>query len=246
MKNKRASSHVGVVLSFVIFVTFLVFIVTIIQPTISIDDDQETELAYLKGFFLEEISSDLTSATIVIKKDIPQNCVEFENFLVNSRMKPPFIVARGTDGNKQVYSSSDGNSLWIIKGGTEDIFFKVYNSSVFSEISTGEGACETLKEAQGDYDVGLLKTERYILESRILEIVGEYGEFGSSGYGALKDRLNVPPQSEFSFSFTNSEGTVTDVDGREQSKSVYTEEFVIQYIDTSAETKTGTINLRIW
>ena len=71
MKNKRGS-HVGIVLSFVIFVTFLAFLYTIIEPTIKIQQDKESLLNYLKIELMETFSADLTSTSITINKSLPQ------------------------------------------------------------------------------------------------------------------------------------------------------------------------------
>ena len=46
-RNKKAT-HVGVIFSFVIFITFLLFMVIILEPTSKIENEKKSTLEYLK------------------------------------------------------------------------------------------------------------------------------------------------------------------------------------------------------
>lgn len=244
MKNKKGS-HVGMILSFVIFVTFAVFIAIIIQPTISVNSNKKTILSHLKDSINQEVVSELTTATVVINNNPTTSCVILEGFLSNYGMKPPFVVARSELGKNNAYSSADGNSLWINRNSGSDTFFKIYYSSEFPEISIGGGSCTTLTEGTG-YSMGLVKTEEQIFESKIIQLINEYGEFGSTEYQSLKEALGVSSESEFSITFTDEEGTMVEADGEEPSVSIYTDESVIQYVSSDANIETGMLKISVW
>ena len=60
--NKRGS-HVGVILSFAIFITFMVFLYFIIEPAIRIQGDKQNILDNLERELLEKFSANLTTYT---------------------------------------------------------------------------------------------------------------------------------------------------------------------------------------
>ena len=56
MKNrKKGGTHVGMMLSFVIFITFITFLYTIIQPSIQVQKSKQVTLDVLKENLIREI-----------------------------------------------------------------------------------------------------------------------------------------------------------------------------------------------
>ncbi len=242
MTNKNGS-HVGIILSFVIFVTFALFIYAILEPGLRSQREKQSLLEYLKGEISREISASLTTATLsIIKASNPvANCIEFENFVNVTEMNPPNIIVKNE--SSVVYPakvSADSNHLRIIRETTDSVFFKIYNSSEFNTIEENTDSCYTLKEKLGQYDVGLIRTEIYFFESRIINLTEEY----KNDYQGLKARLKMP--SEFDFSFLYEDGTIIKTSDKDPSTNVYATEFPIQYIDKNAGIRSGFINLRVW
>ena len=81
MKRGKKGSHVGVMLSFGIFVVFLVFLYSIIQPMIKIEQDKKLVLNDLIDGFIEMFDSTYTSGSI---KTTRSNFVAEMNQLANS------------------------------------------------------------------------------------------------------------------------------------------------------------------
>ncbi|GAI55565.1 unnamed protein product, partial [marine sediment metagenome] len=95
MKNKNGS-HVGIILSFVIFVTFTIFIYSILEPGLRSQREKQSLLEYLKGEISREITANLTTASLNINKSQQnQGCVELENFINLTDMKPKKQAALG-------------------------------------------------------------------------------------------------------------------------------------------------------
>ena len=64
MKRGKKGSHVGMMLSFGIFVVFLVFLYSILQPTIKLERDKKLILSDLIVEFVERFNSNYTSGSI--------------------------------------------------------------------------------------------------------------------------------------------------------------------------------------
>src|SRR5690606_17204328 len=75
MMNKKGS-HVGMVLSFVIFVIFLVFTISILQPAVKQEKDKRALLEYLKNELANELSDQLNTTVIELKNSQGNaNCI---------------------------------------------------------------------------------------------------------------------------------------------------------------------------
>ena len=129
-------------------------------------------------------------------------------------------------------------NLQIERGGNS--FFKVYNSEEFDEIGiTSLGSC-------GSGNIGFINNETYAFETKINELINEYGEFGSENYEVLKEELKVPSRNDFGFSFIDNEETETIVGDKEVTTSVYARKIPIYYVDDNANVLLGFINIRVW
>ena len=91
-KNHKGS-HVGVVLSFIIFVSFLIFLYPLlIKPVIDSNKGNQYLLDDLKTKLTEEISAELTVSSVEANTGTDQNCIELENFISNTGINSNVIV----------------------------------------------------------------------------------------------------------------------------------------------------------
>ena len=199
MKKKRGGTHVGFMLSFVIFVVFLIFIYSIlIEPTIT-QSDKKSALENLKIRLIEKVSEDLTSTAVNLKISNPsENCIELKNFISQAEISPN-IISKNNNNVLQSYVSS--NNLKIERWSSE-IFFKIYYSKEFEALSSGGSNCKRVNENQ--YAIGLIKVEEYVFENKIIDLINSY----KVDYEQLKEELKIPFGSDFGFGFTYGNGTL--------------------------------------
>jgi hypothetical protein len=115
---------------------------------------------------------------------------------------------------------------------------KIYYSEEF-EINPGsDDSCG----GEGDYGLGLVRTEEHIFESKIQAMVADF----DANYSEIKDRLNIAPGDEFGFSFTNESDDTINTPEKNVSVNIYVREVPIQYIDSEANIKPGFLNIRVW
>ena len=78
MNMNKLGSHVGMIISFVIFITFIVFLYSVVKPAITTGEDKKTILSALEMQILNNISANLTSASIQVNRVLNPNnpCVE--------------------------------------------------------------------------------------------------------------------------------------------------------------------------
>jgi len=237
----KKGSHVGIVLSFVIFVTFLAFFYSIIEPTIQIDQTKQIILNYLEGELINNLSAELTITTVTVNKTIVQLCVELQD-LMESLGTERKIIVRDNLGNRS-QSFIRGQSLQINRTRADESFLKIYYSEEFNDLMNAPQPCPpALREEQGEYAIRLTKKENYVFESKINKTLDMY----KTNYEELKTQLNIPLGTEFGFSFINSTGGIIKTDEKNISTNVYVGEVAIQYIDSNANILHGFIDIKVW
>jgi len=233
MIMKKRGSHVGVVLSFVVFVTFLIFLYSILEPAIQTRGDKQNLLDYLKTEIIEESLGELITATIVINESYfpPELCFEIEQI----SDKAFYIVKNQTGGITT--SSSEGNKLKINWTNKENRFFKIYYSD--EELNSYGLSEENCADADGNYSISYVRNNNYIFEDKIEELINYNKD-------DLRGLLDFPKEDDFWIGFEYEDGTIIKLEEPEVSTNIYAEEFPIQYIDRDANIKSGFINIKVW
>ncbi len=231
MSRLGIASHVGVVLSFMIFVTFIIFIYIIVRPAVGTENNQN-QFNYLKEALIERASTELTSVSVLVGAG-SQTCVKLSGFFNNVEISNRTIV-KNKDGNVLTAEIS-GQDLFV--GNGNEKFLKIYGSENFSDTDPG-----MMPSCQLDYTFGLIKSEKNIFEKRIIQIIESY----NNDYESLKRELNIAQGNEFRLDFVYANGTIISTEEKEVLVSVFVDEFPIQYINKDAVRELGFLNIGIW
>jgi len=251
-KNKRGS-HVGMILSFVIFITFIIFLYTVINPTLNTGEDKKTILENIETQIIKNTSANFTVTSVKINTNSPEDkeCIQFANLLTTEVSTMPFsMIVKNED--KEIIDhylvSLMVPDLIINRKDKTELFFKIYSSPELNKkvvIKPKSISCttKTNKEGEDGYTIGSIILNKYIFEINIKSLKTDY----EKDYEQLKTNLNIPPGTEFEFAFTKSNGEVIIPSGeRLKPANVYAEENPVQYIDEVAEIQSGFIKIIVW
>lgn len=243
----KRGSHIDIVLSFVIFVSLLIFIFSVFAPKIGTQSDKQVMIDYLKAKLINNFTSNLTTFTIQITDTIKPNadCVRI-NGIVND------IRAQGIDETKLIIKNESdnilnydvsGNSLIVGTGKGFSGFLKFYHSKdLESSLCTtcGLGGCG---ENINGYEIGLIREINIPILFNIRTIAAKY----NSDYEGLKSELGLPPGTEFAFIFVANDGTTIVAEPTEIPKTnVYTEEIPVMYSDNEGNILEGFLIIKVW
>lgn len=250
MGNKRGS-HVGMMLSFMFFVMFVVFMYVLLAPQIIEKPEKKSTLEYVEMKIMENVSSKLTSGSVKIDSSAGDaRCLNLEKLTVLLHLDPPysFIVKNEFNEPQTAYVSSENSSyLEINRTNPSQLFFQIYASPHFNETPVLAVTPCTLKtyglEAETqEYNISTIRRGNYLFEQRIEDLANYYNNY----YSDLKDEFEIPAGDEFGFSFERTDGTKIVAQQQIFSKNVYADEIPIQYVDKSANIQVGFINIKIW
>ena len=236
-KNKKAS-HVGFVVSFVLFITFLVFMYFILSSRVDFGKEKENSLNYAKAEIMQRISGNLTSVSVGLSEQGLQRCVRLIDFFLKTEMGDRFVV--GSDSGDVLQSGKDGNDLFVDRDG--NIFFRVYGSEEFNISGEALRNCQSLSEESQGYSLGLSRDSRDVFESKALRLFENY----TKNYEALKRDMRISPGNEFGFGFAYNNGTEIKTPEKNADIDIYAERISIQYIKKEGARESGFMDVMVW
>ena len=236
---KKRGTHVGVILSFLIFVTFLAFLYSITEPVTRVSRDKLDLLEYLKVELVNKFSEDISTITITLK-DTSGSCKRFENF---NGLADLGAVIKDNEGGV-IPSYIEPNGVAIVSSIPTDIM-KFYYSNQFDRGEDVFGECLELVE-EVDYNISIFRTTDEVFARKIISI-SESIRDTPGYYGDLKEELGVAFDDEFGFTFFNGDKEILEgTEEKNVSVDVYAEEIPIQYLDNKANINPGFLTIRVW
>lgn len=236
MKTKKGS-HVSIILSFIIFIGFLLFLYPIIVGPIfeSRNNNQQT-LQELKTNILENISEESTTFSFEITSAAGNSCVEIIDFLTRTGIGSNLVVENSAGVLETAYVL--GNNLQIDRISNNEEFFRGIYSPRLEALGPAPGSCQSVQIS--GYNLGLVKNEIHIFEQDVENLLASY----NANYNDLRIKMTSSGR-DFDFTFTYNNGTkigqVKDVP-----VSTTPEEFSVQYINKDGKVLQGILNLRVW
>jgi hypothetical protein len=236
MKNKKGS-HFSIIISIVLFVTFLTFVFVFLGPTFSVQKDNNLAMEHLNVELTNLMSSDLT----LISFSIPEGYSPG----VNSD-----CLRIGHPGNYTLnYTLKDINGVVLTpsSAGSDLAFDWTNRSNKLFKASYIEGTLETNSAIYfACYDptetIESITVDKKIIESKVEDVILIYEE----NYEDFKESLNIPFNSEFNFNFTYDDGTSISPSIEINSPEIYIKEFVVEYVDKEANINVGKLAISVW
>lgn len=247
--NKRGS-HVGMILSFVVFITFLVFIFSILEPTFNEKKDKTTVLDYISNNIVGLISDKLVVTTIEVNysKYKDEKCFKI-SYDSNSEIKDFNVVKNITGDNQLVWSRPNQNIVSVKPSDITEYIFKIYSSDEFM-LYTGflDNQCTILNSGKienGDgYEIKSIRENAYPFYMKALK-VGINASLLNETHKELGKQLKVPPGTEFSIQLIDEDGTEILGNKLDLNTEIYTRELSVEYVSIAGEIKQGKIRVNV-
>jgi hypothetical protein len=256
IKGKKGS-HVGMIISFMIFITFVIFVFVVLKPAINIGGGKQIILDDSESKILENISSNFSITSVsfgtVIKN---RQCVSLQKILAILGIFPPYrMIVKNQGGITEaaylatpivvVEGVPTSDALAINRQDRTNSFFRIYQSPKFEGLTAGTGlTCDKVlyDDSIQEYSIGNIYSGTYAFEDSIRNLVEQY----NLNYSATKENLKISPAEDFSFYVTLSNGSRIEANQPTSAKNIYAQETPLQYIDDNANIQSGYIVIKIW
>lgn len=245
---EKKGTHVGVVISFVIFVTFLMFLYAILIPPIEQQNNEKNLLNNLELDFVQNAAvNDLATLTFTLSGNRNHDCVKVTGGTAQD------ILQNNAELNNLNIKDKDGNSIGYRLQGSQILMGTIsqsYNGILKAYYGTGIENSSEYAGSPGcdnvDANTDAITNESgMITDSQIGSLVDEY----ANTYENIKTQLNIPEANDFWFNFTYANLTSvwpTPIPEIPLTLSVYADTFPVQYINASGDKQIGLLLLKIW
>ncbi|MCF7910659.1 hypothetical protein K9L16_03235 [Candidatus Pacearchaeota archaeon] len=242
MLVKKRGSHVGRILSFVIFVTFLIYLYSILQPSIETNREKDFFLNYLENELKENLSIQINMFSVsIIDEDFTDDCAWLVDSYEQTGSSKKVITKDEEENTIETYLHPNKKDIVINDIPLNTSFFKIYYSEDLEEIDERNiPGCGRLNAE--DYKIGVVTTKREISEMRIIDFIERY----DSEYDLIKERLGVPESINFGIIFLYNNGTTIETPDPERIEDIFAEEHPIQYITSDVGVSSGFLTIKVW
>ncbi len=227
--NKKGS-QVGLILSVVIFIGFLIFLYVIITPAIIVEDDENSIANSLDLALRNQFEAPLTVLTL--STDLPVTCWRIQDSSLGIGNNHFYI--KDMDGN--TLSASLFSNILYIGSNVESL--KIYYSPEEFNYEEG-GNCDDQENA---FNIDSVKNSTQYFETKIINLI----HLTNENYGDVKKLLEVPIDHEFGFGFVYENGTKIETSSDSNAENIYVSERSINYISKDAKLSSGILRIKTW
>ncbi|PIN77461.1 hypothetical protein COV15_01980 [Candidatus Woesearchaeota archaeon CG10_big_fil_rev_8_21_14_0_10_34_12] len=227
------------ILSFVIFFSFLVFVYIYLIPHFkiipdysSLDNAEKQITGYVR------MNVDYFSLAV---KDVNQDCFSVPNF--GKALSNSYILVKNK-GEKIVNSELLNDRILIENSGN---FYYLYFLEDFKTETGSFKNCKTLEEAKedktADYELGSKRSETWTSFNKLKELEEDY----KTSYADLKEKIGI--KQDFAFSLTSSAGEVLIKADREKPvKNVLAKELVVKVYNENSDNiiENNVLTILVW
>jgi len=245
LKSKCSQGHVEMILSFAIFMGFIITMLYFLNP-LKVGKVNYTILDMTENVLSKEWLFDYNVTSVTVKSDIDyggKDCFKVNN----PGLGDGNLIVKDESGDL-IAGTLDSTGILLSKPGNNKRYYRIFASDIFSE-QTPDSNCVTLTEVD-DYNFGSLNSYQAVSYEAIEATIDEYGTTDAE-YLALKERLGL--QTDFAISVYNVEpsGPVLD---RDLSATIFVPRVVevvardipLIALTDKAEQRNIIINLRAW
>ena len=236
--NKNGS-HVGMVLSFVMFVTALIFIYSILQPSIITGEDKSQLVKQIEDKLPDYINSQLFNLRLSYN-----GCCGISTcfyLLKPKEVKLMNFTAKDREG-KIVDSLESGANIYFEKnsGNYTSVFFSLEN---FSKSESNIQASDCYEITPDEYNSSFTSKD-YAFDSKIVSFISNLSD--KNFYTSKKNEFSLPSGTEFSLVFVYQNGSRIGGVKENISTNVFVDEVSIYYVNSSADINPGFIDIGVW
>tara|TARA_Y100000310_G_C20652882_1_gene800414 strand:- start:1273 stop:2001 length:729 start_codon:yes stop_codon:yes gene_type:complete len=240
LKNKKgAVSHIEMILSFIIFVGFLIFLFAIFKP-FRIASSSETYVDVVERGIKENVSVNVNFQTLKLTGTNP-GC-----FCIPYSLKK--VIVKNVNEVKILDSNveTDGNRLCIKNS---QIFFYISSSEEFpnniGNLYNPNPPGDICDELTDNYDLGLFRTYDFYSNRKLNKLHSDT----LNNYDEVKDYFDITSSKDFSFSVRDKEDGIIIKENTKKAVTgvrVIARDVPIQRVNNNGNYDYLLLNIRVW
>jgi hypothetical protein len=221
---------VGIILSFTLFITSVIFIYSIASAPISFSGEKYEVIDIVKNNFIDYNSEDIF--IIRLGADAGDPCVTFSKPETSFTNESVFAKSIGYSG--EIHSSITGNDI-TVNGGVGARKLYLTNSSLNKNLGTPGVGCTPVTPLS-------VSKRKIITEKNIIYILNEL----DVNYTDTKNDLGISMDHDVLISFVYANATEIGMEGREVKENIYANKYKVEYLSLDGDKKIGDLIIKLW
>jgi hypothetical protein len=239
----KRGSHVGMILSFVLFVTALIFLYDIMRPVTQTTNEKEKLIEQVRMSLEKELQRELTTSTVRITVSGEENknkCVKLNYSKLGENLSEEHLV-KFVSG-KTIKSKIDGESIFIEN--TSEPLRIFFAEELINENFSNPPEC-TDADGNGN-NIGYTFTtskKDYYFEKDLEKFLEEIKQ--EENYSKIKEEFLLPKDADFNLIIIfngETKGEEKNVSGT----NVFANRYPIIYLNSSADVNSGFFDISVW
>jgi len=246
--KKGVSSHVEIMISFVIFIGLVIFLFIMLNP-LEIFSASKSMLDTTAKKVIENITTELTTSSVKIKENYPppagRGGTSINCFIIafQSKTGKNLIVKKKVTNDYPEIGSRiiDENQIKFNYNPRDEKFYKIFLSEDIAPTVGFSGTTCGSPAITNNYQLGITRTRDIISRKKLEELQTAY----TNDYSALKTELGL--ENNFNFIvFDSSEVLFQGDENPPGGINVLAKDMVIEILNESADIVPAIMNIRTW
>lgn len=236
MKNKKAQGHVEIIVSFTIFIGFLLAILYFLTPAFG-EKTSYASLNALEERLLDNLSVSYTRVSLSLTDSWNGECFSVDNLVGITGD----ILVEDFAGNI-VPANASSSKITIEGDGDFYIIYSMSGSGGFNTKNVQSSSCPSIPRE--NYSFGAPSINKFVLLENLQDLNDDY----DPNYPEIKNELGLADDFEFAVYDLNREVVMNDSLSFHKVKlsSVLSRDILLQSINRNATLQGLIINLRAW
>lgn len=229
----------GFMLSFVVFVAFVIFLYSVLQPAVKLKEEKQSALASAKEKLISNFSEDYDELTMVLSSTyvLPTGKTCIITPIPFAEKGRNFLI-KHNDNN--VYGTNTTAYVNILFSDVSSRFFKMFfANSTFTYSPKSLSSCDDPKTK---ISVASVQTRNSIFGARISRWIDNYNKNSESA----KQSINFPSDANIQLIFKFANNSIAQTISQPLGNQVFSETLNVQYVNLNAQIKTGTLTINVW
>lgn len=237
----KGISHIEVMLSFLIFIGFIIFALYFFNP-VKTSRLVESSMSYVFNDIEKYSSIELESYSVSL-----ENLGSFGNVIFIGWGTPLDNVGVRVENylGEEIPSKKNGGRIHFEKtkvsyGAGTGGFVKI---SLSEDIEPYSGSVSDGEDFSGNYEIASSNTVKLISEKKIKILENEY----SANYPLLKEKFNLPGRVEFGFSLSIDEAVIVETENKiPENAEIFSDNKKVEVLKGTGEVVFADLAVKIW
>lgn len=233
-RRDKKGSHVGMILSFSLFIVFIFFLYFIFEPSLKSSDEKKLALESIETKLFEKLETDFVEI-LVTNASSSADCIRVSNIFD----KTDYVIAKDVEGSIVPYNLA-GSSIYVNwNSGLNRI--KLYGAN---NLSNKTSDAVDITSCVGGSNIESINRQKYVSVLGLNQIITDY----DNNYDELRNELGINFDYEFEFRFEDVNGNLLNATKGVNPNmiDVYARTIPVVYFDGEANIFPGSVYLRVW